>query len=188
MWLFEKFLKWCWFLSFQLSKILFSPNPDCSEATVIVIWESSVQHYKESTDFVTSSSISGGGDVTKIKMDLYKSEFFWFANDFFLALIQYTWLIRLQPPSNSTWDKNSVLKAESTPGARLSLTGCGAHCKERHFPHRHHQPGQSGRGWAGGIILTRPPGRDQMGPNGSFLLLISMIILSCHMAYVFFLI
>lgn len=96
MWLFEKFLKWCWFLSFQLSKILFSPNPDCSEATVIVIWESSVQHYKESTDFVTSSSISGGGDVTKIKMDLYKSEFFWFANDFFLALIQYTWLIRLQ--------------------------------------------------------------------------------------------
>lgn len=37
-----------------------------------------------------------------------------------------------------------------------------------------------------GIMLPWPPGRDQMGPNSSFLLLISMIIPSCHMAYVFF--
>lgn len=39
----------------------------------------------------------------------------------------------------------------------------------------------------GGKDAVWPRGRDQMGLNSSFLLLISMIILSCHMAYIFFL-
>lgn len=79
-----------------------------------------------------------------------------------------------------------MLKAESTPALRLSLEYCGNHCKECHLQNTHHKLGQSTREHAEGNNAAWPPGRDQMGPNSSFLLLISMIIPSCHMAYVFF--
>lgn len=41
------------------------------------------------------SSISGEGDVTKITMDLYKTEFSCLQM-IFLALVQHTWLMSVQ--------------------------------------------------------------------------------------------
>lgn len=84
------------------------------------------------------------------------------------------------------WKKNSMLKAESTPSIRLCLECCGNLYRECHLQTTTTSPDKVLECVLEGIMLPWPQGRDQMGPNSSFLLLISMIILNCHMAYVFF--
>lgn len=82
--------------------------------------------------------------------------------------------------------KTPPQKAESAPAVRLSPECSGGPCYRTPAPKHHPRPDKSGGGRPRGIMPPSPPGRDQMGSNSSFLLLISMIIPSCHMAYVFF--
>lgn len=76
-----------------------------------------------------------------------------------------------------------MLEAEPTAPTDYvwSILEAAAHCLQT-LPTRLDKAGEC----AGGNHAAWPRGRDQMGPNSSFLLLISMIILSCHTAYVFF--
>lgn len=82
--------------------------------------------------------------------------------------------------------KTPPQKAESAPTMRLSPECSGGPCYRTPALKHHPGPDKSGGGRPRGTMPPSPPGRDQMGSNSSFLLLISMIILSCHMAYVFF--